>query len=881
MSGSAEPCPRRRDALSTLASVACECKEAATEVPAIRGGDSEALERALKGLEEGLFAATGDAEAGPDLTQRLGAALAPWRELLQASQRVSSPTTVLLVSGPLLGRLRASLAEVGSALQELGTSLGVASPHGTALAESGTPLAALPLPGLEQRASQAAQLGSWLEEASRRLGGLEAPDTHADAWRTVRSALEREGVPEATLEHSEARTRIAQGLYDLRYAEPPLTPEEVQSAATLAACLLPPPPASGGASCSTANGPSAVPAARPSQSTVPVPVVPAAAPARAPPAAASSAPAAAPTVRPPGSSSLPVPVQFVCAKTLELMRDPVTTDLGTTYEREVIEDWLRNHDTDPESAIEEWLAANGLTYDSSEHGNGASPPAVKEQAGVGVRPSNAAAGGPRNAAASGSEQPVIRVLDYVIAAPQHWTAGNAAHGPLEPGKYGIVIWDDLTDFKPLKVRALHAPYDTWAYDRAALQRVPANAVPPEQRLEIPPQPPGSGVPVLPFTARTGLLVRRGYDWLKPHDRNGLEGETGMLMSPAARGTRWFVLWANGGEGTYSVGHDNKFELQHLQFAYPPSGGGQGGGGGGSGGAEVWGREAWHSFDGSHVVRRGDPVTAETAQARMPVTRGMTWQWGARDGEGMVGELVRPTEVEGNTGVRWEVRWADGSRHRNYRVGRRGVLDWADLEVAMYERNREAGEMLPWTPVELVQDYQSFSNARDGPLRPGTDCGLVLRYDRAALRPIPPSLAVDRHPEHLRLNRLGQVAFPGRPGRSGGHNGRPAERVYYCGAEGRRRCRCGLCGDSRCGPRGGCPCAPCVGLPERRAAEAVAAAAGAPAGARAGARAGVVHTGARAGQAGGKEASDGGPGLGKIIGAAAAVVLGFVVIRRVA
>merc|ERR1712146_346013 len=39
--------------------------------------------------------------------------------------------------------------------------------------------------------------------------------------------------------------------------------------------------------------------------------------------------------------------EFLCPLTRELMRDPVFTADGQTYEREAIEAWLRDHDTSP------------------------------------------------------------------------------------------------------------------------------------------------------------------------------------------------------------------------------------------------------------------------------------------------------------------------------------------------------------------------------------------------------------------------------------------------------------------------------------------------------------------------------------------------------
>ncbi|KAG2485037.1 hypothetical protein HYH03_016240 [Edaphochlamys debaryana] len=275
--------------------------------------------------------------------------------------RASSPIVVYMVSGPLLARLRSSLTETGLALQELGASLGATSPHGAALTQCGTQLAALPLPGLELRASQAAELSSWLEEASRRPGWLEAPDTHADAWRMIRGALAREGVPEATLENTEARTAHVQELFDLSSIVPVLTQAELQAATLLAAFLLMPPPP---------------PPLPPPPPPLPPPPPPGGAPAQG---ATVDAPAVPPSPPSPPAPARPVlPHSFRCCITRELMRDPVMNALGFTYEREAIEEWYKRKDTDPKSgvrvphtglttnwtvreAIEDWLTGNGLT----------------------------------------------------------------------------------------------------------------------------------------------------------------------------------------------------------------------------------------------------------------------------------------------------------------------------------------------------------------------------------------------------------------------------------------------------------------------------------------------------------------------------------------
>jgi hypothetical protein len=46
-------------------------------------------------------------------------------------------------------------------------------------------------------------------------------------------------------------------------------------------------------------------------------------------------------------SEVPVPDEYLCPITNEIMRDPATTVDGFTYERGAIELWLKNHDTSP------------------------------------------------------------------------------------------------------------------------------------------------------------------------------------------------------------------------------------------------------------------------------------------------------------------------------------------------------------------------------------------------------------------------------------------------------------------------------------------------------------------------------------------------------
>lgn len=42
-----------------------------------------------------------------------------------------------------------------------------------------------------------------------------------------------------------------------------------------------------------------------------------------------------------------IPVEYICKISYQLMQDPVVTEHGNTYDRKSIEEWFREHDTDP------------------------------------------------------------------------------------------------------------------------------------------------------------------------------------------------------------------------------------------------------------------------------------------------------------------------------------------------------------------------------------------------------------------------------------------------------------------------------------------------------------------------------------------------------
>ncbi|CAK9067667.1 unnamed protein product [Durusdinium trenchii] len=51
------------------------------------------------------------------------------------------------------------------------------------------------------------------------------------------------------------------------------------------------------------------------------------------------------------SSKAPMPSEYFCPISQEVMVDPVTTSDGHTYDRKPIEEWLRNNDTSPNTGL--------------------------------------------------------------------------------------------------------------------------------------------------------------------------------------------------------------------------------------------------------------------------------------------------------------------------------------------------------------------------------------------------------------------------------------------------------------------------------------------------------------------------------------------------
>lgn len=51
-------------------------------------------------------------------------------------------------------------------------------------------------------------------------------------------------------------------------------------------------------------------------------------------------------------NGVPVPVDFICPITLEIMEQPVVLEDGFSYSKDAIEKWLRNHDTSPSTGAQ-------------------------------------------------------------------------------------------------------------------------------------------------------------------------------------------------------------------------------------------------------------------------------------------------------------------------------------------------------------------------------------------------------------------------------------------------------------------------------------------------------------------------------------------------
>ncbi|KAG2482011.1 hypothetical protein HYH03_019035 [Edaphochlamys debaryana] len=501
--------------------------------------------------------------------------------------------------------------------------------------------------------------------------------------------------------------------------------------------------------------------------------------------------------------------------------------------------------------------------------------------------------------------PPPKVLSYVQLSPSYEAFGDAKDGPLGPGKYGIVLYDvgsPEDNPRQLLVLALTeelVPRARWWYARGALQAVPEAAVPEALRLRPWRSADGRrGVPVCPGNARMGMLVQRGCHWRNDTDRNGLDGELGVLVGSIEEGMVWRVHWANGSRANYCTGKYSLFELAHVQV-HERAGSPVFDGDGSLPGAAVmrgWGwcrggedgapfavgslepcdkegcvnvrwegqgtsncdAHARHiSYDLSHAVRPGEPVTVFTARKGLKVVRGPAWNACDVDGGGKVdggsggsgvGELLEPAWVTGDkTGIVWRVRWGSSRQEPCHRVCADGGR--SELQHPQYGTD---GVLQLGTPVRLASGGAGARGAAGGPLCAvrgdwsrslgvvvGAEAGsrakskvtvMALRdqrtwaYDRSALEPLPGHLA-KQLTLGVVLNRDGRAAFPGLRGGPGGDTGRDSGDVFYCGAR-MGQCRCGSC-DGVCGPDAGCPCHACLELTGLRVGPRRAGAAGGP------------------------------------------------------
>lgn len=239
---------------------------------------------------------------------------------------------------------------------------------------------------------------------------------------------------------------------------------------------------------------------------------------------------------------------------------------------------------------------------------------------------------PDTGTAWASEQEQIKLLDYVALSPDCVMFGDATIGPLKPGDYGIVLFRDKGQPEGSRPRVLvrstvPSSASVWWYSTDAVARVAPEDVPSDLRVPVRADgrggaPAARGAAVTPHTAEPGMLVQRGYDWIYPTDRNGADGEVGVLVETAHQsGLAWKVVWSRGGEGYYRTGLDGDFELAFMQL-------------GAGTGAPV------------SATKGGIPGTA--------VTRGTTWRYGERDGGESfeIGTLLGASSEAGCVQVCW-------------------------------------------------------------------------------------------------------------------------------------------------------------------------------------------------------------------------------------
>ncbi|KXZ41555.1 hypothetical protein GPECTOR_396g220 [Gonium pectorale] len=772
------------------------------------------------------------------------------------------PVAALLVKGPLLVRLRGVLARFGEALEALG---GAADAEAIAVEADGRDRIQRAAQRLGEVRLQALELGAtWYrglqEDMCDAAAGLEVE-------AVLNRALEQAGIAADMLHGAESRWLLVSEVLDLSAMSGQQEPaadgalfgrRDRELLERVAEALLFAPPS-------------------PSQQT-PTPLA-AAEEAASPARPSFAAPPPQPLVVPPSPQDLRpmrLPGSLMCPITQTIMRDPVSTATGHTYERSVIEAWLQSKDEDPmtkerlphktlvpawtvKGVITELLEQLGMThdqYDEQAETGGLRTPSRRPAppspppwlapplAPASPAPAPTAPAAPAPAAMPGPFDRPARLFDYVTAAPNYRSFHDAADGPLAPGKYGIVLIDDRSPNRPLRVRSLQEPFRLFWYERAAVQPVPVESLPAGTALALPSSSSTTdmGTPVTQLTGGACMLVRRGYDWRPPEGTNPereaeLRAEVGTLVATSTRGRSWTVHWQGGGEEVLCAGGDDRFELQHVQV-HPLSGAPvragssltpgcavvrglywtwgqyQDGGAGTVGALEKDDREGYVNvrwpnhrrakyrasaalgFDLNYVARPADAVTVYNAQRGLLVSRGPNWKWGDQDGGGGVGRLQAPAELAAGQGVWWKVQWAHGTDNQ-YRVGKPG-RGWCDLQIATYEDAGETGSLRPGTMVTLVSDLSPFPDASSGPLAAG-DLGMVVQdgdtmyevqavssracfwYECGALRPLPGRLAVDRAPGLLQLNREGRAAMRGGGGGTGGNTGRQPAENYYCGA----------------------------------------------------------------------------------------------------
>eukprot|EP00002_Diphylleia_rotans_P006818 TRINITY_DN1622_c0_g2_i1.p1 TRINITY_DN1622_c0_g2~~TRINITY_DN1622_c0_g2_i1.p1 ORF type:complete len:677 (+),score=123.00 TRINITY_DN1622_c0_g2_i1:93-2123(+) len=146
--------------------------------------------------------------------------------------------------------------------------------------------------------------------------------------------------------------------------------------------------------------------------------------------------------------------------------------------------------------------------------------------------------------------------------------------------------------------------------------------------------------------------------------------------------------------------------------------------------ETEGKSFWYA--GQALIKLDiEPINDENSTAGVRVMRGNDWKWQDQDGGfGKTGRIVGPSS-RGWANVEWDT----GSRN-SYRIGGEGKFDLirapdkpGSQPTPKSQRSKQ-GRLSEGASVILSSKYESCSDARQGPLKPG-DVGTIVKDDNSS------------------------------------------------------------------------------------------------------------------------------------------------------